>query len=124
VLGGPHPAELESENEDEQARQRGAIRMPVNLSIKNVPEDVVSGLRSRAVANQRTLNQELLVILKEAAKDQAPITIDRLMEHAERKRPALDETASKVLAAHDAEQEQIAKRFEDLLAGPDDAGKV
>ena len=95
--------------------------MPVNLSVKNVPDDVVSGLRSRAANNQRSLQQELLEILKQAAKGQAPITIDGLLERAQRKKPALDEAASAVLAAHDAEQERVAQRFQDLLAGPSDA---
>ena len=94
--------------------------MPVNLSIKNVPDEVARGLRNRAARNQRSLHQELLEILKQAAKDQAPVTIDVLLASAERKKPALDEAASKVLAAHDAEQEKVAKRFEDLLGGPDD----
>jgi plasmid stability protein len=91
--------------------------MSVNLSIKNVPEEVVAALRGRAVRNQRTLNQELVEILKEAAKDQAPATIDELLAAAERKKPALDEAASKVLAAKDAEHHKAAKKFEDLLGG-------
>ena len=93
--------------------------MPVNLSIKNVPDEVARGLRNRAAHNQRSFQQELLEILKQAAKDQAPVTIDVLLAGSERKNPALDEAASKVLAAHDAEQEKVAKRFEDLLGGPD-----
>ena len=93
--------------------------MPVNLSIRNVPDEVARGLRNRAAHNQRSFQQELLEILKQAAKDQAPVTIDVLLAGAERKKPALDEAASKVLAAHDAEQEKVAKRFEDLLGGPD-----
>ena len=95
--------------------------MPVNLSIKNVPDEVAEGLRNRAALNQRTLQQELLDILKQAAKGQAPVSIEVLLKRAQRKKPALDEAASKVLAAHDAEQEQVARRFEDLLGGP--AGK-
>ncbi len=94
--------------------------MPVNLSIKNVPDEVARGLRNRAAHNQRSLQQELLEILKQAAKDQAPVTIEVLLAGAERKKPALDEAASKVLAAHDAEQEKVARRFEDLLGGPED----
>jgi len=64
---------------------------------------------------------EILDILRQAAKGQAPVTIDTLLERAQRKKPALDETASAVLAAHDAEQEQVARRFQDLLSRPDDA---
>jgi plasmid stability protein len=95
--------------------------MPINLSIKNVPDDVVGGLRNRAAVNQRTLNAELLDILRQAAKGQAPVSIDTLLERAQRTKPALDETASKVLAARDAEQEKTAQRFQDLLGGVDGA---
>jgi plasmid stability protein len=95
--------------------------MPVNLSIRDVPDDVARGLRNRAIANQRSLKAELLEILKQAAKDQAEVSFDTLLERAQRKGPALDETASKVLLAQDAEHEQVAQRFEDLLGRPDDA---
>ena len=95
--------------------------MPVNLSIKNVPDDVVRGLRNRAASNQRSLNAELLRILKQAAEGQAEVTIDGLLERVQSAKPALDEAASKVLAARDAEHESVAKRFEDLLVRPDDA---
>lgn len=38
----------------------------MNLSIKNVPEEVVARLRDRARSNHRSLQGELLVILEEA----------------------------------------------------------
>jgi len=95
--------------------------MSVNLSIKNVPDDVVRGLRNRAAANQRSLQQELLDILRQAAKGQREVTMDVLLERAQRTKPALDETASKVFAAQDAQHEQVAQRFEDLLGRADDA---
>jgi plasmid stability protein len=94
--------------------------MAVNLSIKNVPDEVASRLRNRALTNQRSINAELLEILKQAAAGQDEVTIDGLLELSQRKKPALDEAASKVLAAHDAEQDKIAQRFQDLLAWPND----
>ena len=94
--------------------------MPLTLSIKNVPDEVARGLRNRAARNNRSLQQELLEVLKQAAKDQPEVTIDVLLANAERKKPALDAAASKVLAAHDAQQEQVARKFEDLLGSPDD----
>jgi plasmid stability protein len=94
--------------------------MPTHLSIKNVPDEVVRALRNRAALNQRSLQQELLEILKQAAKGQPAVTIDTLLAQAERRRAALDEAASRVLAARDAEQERVAQRFEDLLTRPDD----
>ena len=98
--------------------------MPVNLSIKNVPDEVARGLRNRAARNNRSFQQEMLEILRQAAKDQPEITIDVLLANAQREKPALDATTSKVLAAHDAEQERVARRFEDLLGAPneDDLG--
>jgi plasmid stability protein len=41
--------------------------MPVNLSIKNVPDGLAERLRERAERNRRSLQKELLVILEEAA---------------------------------------------------------
>lgn len=40
--------------------------MPVNLSIKNVPDNVAEALRNRAERNRRSLQGELLVILEES----------------------------------------------------------
>jgi plasmid stability protein len=40
--------------------------MPVNLSVKNVPDDVAEKLRTRARANHRSLQGELLALLQEA----------------------------------------------------------
>ncbi|MFH0916302.1 MAG: Arc family DNA-binding protein [bacterium] len=94
--------------------------MSITLSVKNVPDEVARRLRYRAASNQRSLQQELLDILKQAAKDQGPVTIDGLLATAQRKKPALDEAASKVRAAQDAEHERMARHFEDLVAGPDD----
>lgn len=94
--------------------------MSPNLSIKNVPDEVVRGLHNRAAANGRTLNAELLDILRQAARGQDEVSIDTLLEQAQQSRPALDETTSRVLAAKDAEQERTAQRFEDLLGKDDD----
>lgn len=41
--------------------------MPVNISIKNVPDDLADRLRRRASRARRSLQGELLVILEEAA---------------------------------------------------------
>ena len=49
--------------------------MPVNVSVKNVPDDVVDKLRRRARRHHRSLQGELMVILEEAA---APgLTVDQ-----------------------------------------------
>jgi len=41
-------------------------RTTINLSIKNVPEELVAKLRGRAKRNHRSLQGELLAILEEA----------------------------------------------------------
>lgn len=41
--------------------------MPVNLSVKNVPDELAERLRLRAAANRRSLQRELLSILESAA---------------------------------------------------------
>ena len=94
--------------------------MPVNLSIKNVPDDVVRGLRNRAARNQRSLQHEVLAVLEQAARDQGEVSIDEMLKQAQRQKPALDDTVSRVSAAQDAERERMARRFEDLAAGSDD----
>jgi plasmid stability protein len=42
--------------------------MPVNLSVKNVPDELAERLRRRAAANRRSLQRELLSILEAAAR--------------------------------------------------------
>jgi plasmid stability protein len=43
--------------------------MPVNLSVKNVPESLAVKLRERAARNHRSLQGELMAILESAASD-------------------------------------------------------
>ncbi len=42
--------------------------MPVNLSIKNVPDDIVDRLRARAQRHHRSLQGELLAIVEDAVR--------------------------------------------------------
>ncbi len=44
----------------------GWLTVPVNLSIKNVPDDLAQRLRERAVASHRSMQGELMAILEEA----------------------------------------------------------
>jgi plasmid stability protein len=85
--------------------------MSSNLSIRNIPDDVMRGLQSRAAQNQRTLQQEVLAILREAARDQVPLSMDVLIENATKRKADLDQAASRIRA----EQAKAAERFEDLL---------
>ena len=43
--------------------------MPVNLSVKNVPDELAERLRSRAQRNHRSLQRELMAILERATQD-------------------------------------------------------
>jgi antitoxin FitA len=44
--------------------------MPINLSIKNAPDDVVRRLRVRAARHHRSLQGELLAIIEAAAEEE------------------------------------------------------
>lgn len=46
--------------------------MPVNLSVKGVPDELAARLRERAAANHRSLQGELMAILNEAAEARPP----------------------------------------------------
>ena len=48
--------------------------MPVNLSIKNAPEDIVQRLRARAERHHRSLQGELMAIIEAAAQEERPCT--------------------------------------------------
>jgi plasmid stability protein len=61
--------------------------MPVNLSVKNVPDDLMDRLRQRAKRHHRSLQGELMVIL-EGAVGSEKLSLDE----AERRLGALDLT--------------------------------
>jgi antitoxin FitA len=44
--------------------------MPVNLSIKNAPDDVVRRLRERAERHHRSLQGELMAIIEAAVREE------------------------------------------------------
>ena len=48
--------------------------MPVNLSIKNTPDEIVARLKERAKRNHRSLQKELLAIVEEATQLKRTIT--------------------------------------------------
>ena len=76
--------------------------MPVNLSIKNVPDQIAQGLRERAVRNRRSLQKELLVIVEEAVRQDAPATVESLLAAGRaRGLTATDESTSIVRAIRD-----------------------
>jgi len=77
--------------------------MPVNLSIKNVPEEIAARLRHRAAMRHRSLQGELLAILEEAVGEDRRITIEearRLVEDRGLETP--DEAREMIRADRDA----------------------
>jgi plasmid stability protein len=65
--------------------------MPVNLSIKNAPDDIVERLRERAEKHHRSLQGELLAIIEDAVRPPARLTAGDVL--AEVRRLALETPA-------------------------------
>jgi len=53
--------------------------MPVSLSIKNAPDDMVRRLKERAQRHHRSLQGELMAILEEAVGTSRPLTPDGVL---------------------------------------------
>jgi plasmid stability protein len=53
--------------------------VPVSLSIKNVPDEMVTRLKERAESHHRSLQGELMAILEEAAGSSRPLTPDEVL---------------------------------------------
>lgn len=57
--------------------------MPVNLSIKNVPDDVAEKVRKRAARHHRSLQGELMAILEESLADRKLLTPAELLSEVQ-----------------------------------------
>ena len=80
--------------------------MPVNLSVKNVPDDVAKALRRRAAKNRRSLQGELLVILEETVageKGLSPAQLLRQIRSLGLRTP--QESARIIRGARDAQED-------------------
>jgi plasmid stability protein len=60
------------------------LRMPVNLSIKNAPDDLVALLKLRARRNHRSLQGEMLAIIEEAVSRPRRLTPLQLLGKLEK----------------------------------------
>jgi plasmid stability protein len=58
--------------------------LPLNLSIKNVAEDVVARLRLRAERHHRSLQGELLAIIEEAVQSERELSPAELLSEVRR----------------------------------------
>jgi plasmid stability protein len=56
------------------------MTVPVNLSIKNVPDELARRLRRRAAASHRSMQGELMAILEEALEERRPLTPTEVLE--------------------------------------------
>ncbi len=54
--------------------------MPVNLSIKNVPEELAERLRARAARSHRSLQGELMAVLEAAVAPDRRLTAQQVLE--------------------------------------------
>ena len=57
----------------------GRLAVTVNLSIKNVPDDLAEKLRHRALKNHRSLQGELMAILEETLSKRERLTPSQLL---------------------------------------------
>lgn len=53
--------------------------MPMSLSIKNAPDEMVNRLKERAERHHRSLQGELMAILEEAVATPRPLTPDDVL---------------------------------------------
>ena len=58
--------------------------MPVTLSIKNAPDEIVKRLKERAERHHRSLQGELMAILEEAVGTPRPLTTDDVLAEVRR----------------------------------------
>ena len=58
--------------------------MPVSLSIKNAPDDMVRRLKVRAATNHRSLQGEIMAILEAAVEPGRSLTIRDILEQVRR----------------------------------------
>lgn len=58
--------------------------MPVSLSIKNAPDEMVRRLKERAERHHRSLQGELMAILEEAVGTSRPLAPDEVLAEVRR----------------------------------------
>jgi plasmid stability protein len=73
--------------------------MPVSLSIKNVPDELVARLRERAAHNHRSLQGELLAIVEQSVGRSAGMTPLQILAEARRLGLRNDESSVELMRA-------------------------
>ena len=70
--------------------------VPVNLSIKNVPDELAEKLRQRAERNHRSLQRELMAIIEQATEHaRGPIQFDASAGGPAQRRVSVEELRAK-----------------------------
>lgn len=90
--------------------------MPVNLSIKNVPDELAARLRLRAQRNRRSLQRELLAILDQAADDGAGLVPSRPPPQ-DRRRLSIDDIVERAHARFPQTSESSVELIRHLREG-------
>jgi len=73
--------------------------MPVNLSIKNAPDDVVRRLKARAARHHRSLQGELLAIVEEAVREDRRKTVEEIRAEIRRLGVSTPDEATAIIRA-------------------------
>ena len=73
--------------------------MPITLSIKNAPDDVVQRLKDRAARHHRSLQGELMAIIEEAARGEERLTAADLLKEARRLKLATPSESAAIIRA-------------------------
>jgi plasmid stability protein len=76
------------------------FQMPVNLSVKNAPDQVVKRLKARAARHHRSLQGELMAILEAAAYGEPrPLTPREVLAHVRAAGIATPSTSARIIRA-------------------------
>lgn len=73
--------------------------MAVNLSIKNVPDDLAANLRARAARNHRSIQGELMAILEEALGSERRLDAETLLEKVQKLKLTTGDEATRIIRA-------------------------
>jgi len=71
--------------------------MPVNISIKNAPDDLVRLLKERAQRNHRSMQGEALAILEDAVQKPKRLTVDELLAKARKLNMNMPDEAAEIV---------------------------
>ena len=74
--------------------------MPINLSIKNAPDDLVVRLKERAAKNHRSLQGEMLAIIEEAVREPTTLTPRDVLAEVRRLGLRTPAEAVEIIRAH------------------------